>query len=296
VAEVCNNGIDDDGDNQIDCADSDCAAYVCAPTAPAGWMGPVAVRDDVAGANPACSGPYLNNPVRGGRQITCPTQTCGTCFCGAPPGVGCTTPTISHWGQNDPTCSGKQLPSVPADGCNPVDGYFKIDDTTPTGSGTCTGQRGLDTKPAPSFARIGLGCNGPTAGGGCGGGLCLPTPTAPLEGKLCVYSPGDLPCPSGYTANRRVYYQSITDGRTCSACTCGAPVCKGRMSRGMDSTCPSEEAGIPVPITACTHIGGILAEYIGYVSDGASCAPSTSTGSGTCTGDGATATTICCLP
>jgi hypothetical protein len=295
IAEVCNNGVDDDGDGQIDCADSDCAAYVCAPNAPAGWTGPVAVRDDLSGNSPACAGPYLNNPFKGGRQVTCPAHTCGTCTCG-PAGVGCTTPTVTHWGQNDTTCGGKPLDSFPAPACMPVDGHFMTDDTTPIGSGTCAGQRGADTKPAPSFARTGLACTGATAGGGCTGGQCLPIPGAPLEGKLCVYSAGDNPCPAGYSANRRVYYQNITDGRTCTTCTCGAPVCKGRIWKGLDSSCPTDDgSGVAVP-APCTQIGGILAVYMAYVPLGASCTPSVSMAGGTCTPDAAMATTICCLP
>jgi hypothetical protein len=297
VAEVCDNGVDDDGDNQIDCADSQCTTHVCAPNAPAGWTGPVAVRDDVTSANPACAGPYLNNPWKGGRQVTCPAHTCGTCTCGAPPGVGCTTPTVTHWGQNDVTCTGKPITSFPAPGCQAVDGHFMTDGTTPTGPGSCTGQRGPDNKPAPTFARTGLACSGATAGGGCAGGQCLPVPGAPLEGKLCVYRAGDHPCPAGYTANRRVYHQDITDGRTCTTCTCGPPECKGRIWMGQDFSCPTDDGtGLPVPVAMCTHIGGIRAEYIAYVPLGLSCTPSDSMEGGSCTPDAPTATTICCLP
>jgi hypothetical protein len=166
------------------------------------------------------------------------------------------------------------------------------------GSGMCAGQRGPDVKPAPSFSRTGLACSGATAGGGCAGGQCLPIPSAPLEGKLCVFRAGDVACPGGYTANRRVYYQSITDNRTCTACGCGAPQCTGRLWRGQDSSCPTDDgSGASVPVS-CTHIGGIIAEYMGYVPNAPSCTP-TSTDSvegGTCDPDVPTATTICCLP
>ena len=49
---------------------------------------------------------------------------------------------------------------------------------------------------------------------------CVHYWASPLEGKLCIYRAGDHPCPAGYTANRRVYHQNITDGRTCTTCTC----------------------------------------------------------------------------
>jgi hypothetical protein len=35
-AEDCTNGVDDDGDGAIDCDDTDCGAYQCAPSAPPG--------------------------------------------------------------------------------------------------------------------------------------------------------------------------------------------------------------------------------------------------------------------
>jgi hypothetical protein len=297
-AEVCNNGVDDDGDGNIDCADSDCNAYVCAPDAPTGWSGPVAIRDDLSTNSPACSGPYLNNSFKGGRQVNCPPHTCGACTCGAG-GIACSTPTIFHWAANDPSCSGKQQPSLSAAGCNTIDGFYKTDAPLPQAGATCSPQRAADNKPSPSYARTGLACSGATSGGGgCAtGNKCLPVPTAPLEGKLCVFSPGDVPCPGGYNANRRVYYKNITDGRTCTACTCDSPVCAGRLWRGQDFTCPTDDgSGSSVPVTACTHIGGILAEYLAYVPLGASCTPSDSMEGGTCAPDAATATTICCLP
>jgi hypothetical protein len=296
IAEVCDNNIDDDGDGLIDCADSQCTTHVCVAAAPAGWTGPVAVRDDLSSTNPACSGPYLNNPFKGGRQVTCPAHTCGGCSCGSPPGINCSTPQITTWGMNGVDCSGKGSTPEDVPACKPIQGYFLTTDTVASGSGTCAGSRGPDTKPNPSFARTGLACSGATAGGGCGTGQCLPIPAAPLEGKLCIFHAGDLACPAGYTGSRRVYHQTITDGRTCSTCTCGAPVCKGRVWTGQDFTCPSDDGtGTPVPVP-CTQIGGVVAEYVSYVPLGASCTPSTSMASGTCTPDVTTATTICCLP
>jgi hypothetical protein len=224
-------------------------------------------------------------------------HTCGACSCGSAGGVGCTTPNVTLWGDNDPTCSGKSMGTFPVPGCKPIQGNFTTDAPTPIGAGTCAGSRGPDTKPTPSFTRTGLACSGATAGGGCASGQCLPIPAAPLEGKLCVYHAGDVTCPAPYTANKRVYYQNITEGRTCTTCTCGMPVCKGRLWKGMNSSCPTDDgAGFQVPVDTCTHIGGILAEYMAYVDNGAQCAPSVSMPGGTCPPDATTATTICCLP
>ncbi|MBK7586063.1 MAG: hypothetical protein IPI67_38495 [Myxococcales bacterium] len=40
VGEICGNGIDDDGDQKIDCADTECATSKCVPNVPIGWTGP----------------------------------------------------------------------------------------------------------------------------------------------------------------------------------------------------------------------------------------------------------------
>jgi hypothetical protein len=296
-AEVCNNGMDDDGDGAIDCADSQCTTHVCAPTTPAGWVGPMAMRDDPTSASPACAGPYASQSYTGGRQVNCPAHTCGVCSCGSPPGVSCDTPIVSRWSSGNPTCSGPPVQFFPAPACAAVDGRFMTDAPLTVGSGTCAGQRGPDDKPTPAFTRTGVACTGVTAGGGCPTGQCLPNPGAPFEAKPCIYRAGDLTCPAGYTANRRVYYQNITDGRTCTTCSCGSPVCKGRLWTGYDSTCPTGDGtGAPVPVAACTEAGGILAVYMAYVPLGPSCTPGDSAEGGSCTPDATTATTVCCMP
>src|SRR5688572_7668808 len=40
--EACDNGVDDDLDGAIDCADTECsvAGFACVPAAPAGYQGP----------------------------------------------------------------------------------------------------------------------------------------------------------------------------------------------------------------------------------------------------------------
>jgi hypothetical protein len=77
------------------------------------------------------------------------------------------------------------------------------------------------------------------------------------------------------------------------------PVCKGRLWKGLDSSCPTDDgSGAQVPVSTCTHIGGILAEYMAYVPLGASCTPTgpSMPGGTGCPPDVTTATTICCLP
>jgi hypothetical protein len=65
-----------------------------------------------------------------------------------------------------------------------------------------------------------LSCGGGLSTGGCdGGGECYPA--LPGSGPLCVHALGDLACPEGFPA-RQVFFQGVTDNRSCSDCTCSA--------------------------------------------------------------------------
>jgi hypothetical protein len=79
--EDCLDGVDDDGDSQVDCEDSDCAAFECVPELPPGWEGYFRVHD-AAYPNPAPSAcPDASAPTS---YVSGPaTAQCDTCACGA---------------------------------------------------------------------------------------------------------------------------------------------------------------------------------------------------------------------
>jgi hypothetical protein len=67
--------------------------------------------------------------------------------------------------------------------------------------------------------------------------LCVPEPG---EGfATCVRQAGDVACPSGWPV-RRLFFDEMADGRSCSGCACSAPtgsVCLVSISLASDATC-----------------------------------------------------------
>jgi hypothetical protein len=84
---------------------------------------------------------------------------------------------------------------------------------------------------------------------GCGAGThCLPRPSGSFVGGLCISNPSDIPCPAGPFTARHVFYGGFTEGRGCSACTCGA-------ASGMScSTTITIYSMIPPPTTTCSGV------------------------------------------
>jgi hypothetical protein len=93
--------------------------------------------------------------------------------------------------------------------------------------------------------------------------LCAPTAEPPPEGfSQCVYRQGNHECPPEYP-DKRVFFDGMTDTRTCSPCSCGDPIgsfCSAVVSvyqgdlcttlvepLGVDSIAPSCDNIVPVP-------------------------------------------------
>jgi hypothetical protein len=103
--EECLDGVDNDMDGLVDCADvDDCAPaeYECAPEPPGGWTGNArAVAVAYGGVLPDCaagetSAQYLAGPA---------TETlCAGCSCTLA-GAACSAPEVTCWWGND-TCQG----------------------------------------------------------------------------------------------------------------------------------------------------------------------------------------------
>ena len=107
--EQCLNGIDDDGDQLVDCADPDCkgAGYQCSPNPPAGWSGPFAFYDGPSA--PACPSSFSNEFANGGIGFLGPPAACSKCTCST---THCRAFVSRH---SDSACS-KSPPSAPKAG------------------------------------------------------------------------------------------------------------------------------------------------------------------------------------
>lgn len=81
--ELCDNGVDDDGNGKVDCEDPACGDYECVEVPPEGWDGPYRIRevpfDDptkpcAGGAEPK------RNPNPWSVKAAPPTLTPGACM------------------------------------------------------------------------------------------------------------------------------------------------------------------------------------------------------------------------
>jgi hypothetical protein len=269
LVEDCQNGVDDDEDNLIDCADPACTAFACATT-PLGWTGPVALWSGTSGNAPACPTAYPSDLLDAHDNLVVPPYTCPSCTC-TPQNASCSD--LTFWFDTTTGCSSSSawLAIARVGGsCSPLFlGHGKPDGGTARSSqlkpgnyvtGTCVANQTTPQFTNPSWGTDVLACGGgTTSGGGCGAGQCVPKPVAPFNTKLCIFRPGINACPSSYpnempsTANPQ-YYAAFVDGRTCSQCTCGAPSCGGTITTYTDGTCGGANATVVDMTGGCTTL------------------------------------------
>lgn len=303
--EDCTNGIDDDGDNDIDCADSDCqSGHTCAPTVPNGWTGPVAFWQG-SGAPPNClsSGGYRVLSESGNDGLDAQPASCPTCECNTD---ACETVDLRYY--SDTACGSGvtwSLPTGLATGCRGVN-LTHSNGSRPGAAqysgGTCPATTtGTKNVPPISWATSARACGGaPTTGVGCAGaGSCVPIPSSPFEAKVCIYKAGTDTCPGGYSTQSFVMYKNNTDTRDCSACACDATSdCGTVIDYAEDATCSGPSTTIP--FDTCTQVAidtstGMDTRRVSFVAaaSGVSCSPS----GGQPTGDAQPSEpiTVCCL-
>lgn len=260
--EDCLNGMDDNGDGDIDCADAKCGEFSCVSAVPDTWTGHFVLFDGPPGMDPDCpsSFPGTTNAFLGNGSLDAPPADCSPCTCGGPTGQTCNTPTEftirdaalnMACGEAVPgsiNCVGS-LDFGPADGscfldfilpaantCGPNPGMMCDMGTSPCNvsasavattvtGGLCAPAGGVATVPSPTWMNLGRGCGDPVAAGqGCNGTqVCLPKPEAPYESGVCISKEGDNACPPGAFTQKHLFFQEFTDTRACEACSCGSP-------------------------------------------------------------------------
>lgn len=316
--EDCMNGVDDDGDGQVDCADTDCqaAGFMCVPTVPSGFTGPVELFEGAAADMPKCDGPYPVESFTGWGSLACPFS-CSTCNCGSPKDVTCGNPSISFDADRG-TCRPldiKPMPLVPGT-------CYTLSDTSYTlfatwegraSGGSCDSTGGGQITRLPASWNAARVCGGQIkGGGGCASGLmCWPTPQKPYQTQACIMGSGNQACPaSGYT-NKRDYFetQDFTDGRQCTGCGCASPTgvsCNAAVTLFAAPPIIGKET---IPCTTTSEIVKVPTDCqkeplnIGYVRSsipavpftGGLCAGTGGEPTGTCTPTGKQAT-VCCMP
>lgn len=282
-----------------------CAA-VCVPQVPANWGGPYTIYEGTGGppppTPPSCPGAYPNAVYDGTATPNAPAANC-SCTCGAPTNATCLPPVANYFTDNGCTmpCGQNNQPITTT--CTNLDpcsgGLLTFSGPIPSG-GTCAPDAGSTVPAAGWTADVRLcGAAAALSNAGCDAGqICAPTAAFPLEAATyCIAQSGSVPCPPGYTA-ARTYYQSSTDTRACTPCSCGAPmgVTCAASTITVDTAASCSLVGIGVVYgapQACINTRGASAVVDSLPSpDGGICAPvgGTPTGSFTPT----TPTTICC--
>jgi len=237
--EVCNNGIDDNCNGLVDCADPECgpAKWQCTTQAvPAGWTvveyvsssaPPAGCDTSYASSSTVYEGPFSTTTC----PCECTVGTAGSCDNGSfgvilsNPSQKCPGPATNY-----PAGGGACEPTTPP-GYTPGAGAKQQITPVPYTPGTCQPAGGTPTPP-PVPANGHVCAEAVPSGAGCANnGACVPAVQSGYS--LCIEkaSPGGaIACPPGF-GNVHDVGNSITDSRTCSTCECGTPTgqCNGAM-------------------------------------------------------------------
>jgi hypothetical protein len=242
--EHCTNGIDDNVDGLVDCADPLCApGYGCVPRAPDGWSEPSYVAEGAPSSPPFDCGAFttFGKPLYGGlipEAAQCP------CKCDDPQGGVCEASGVL-W--ENPACGGGAATST--DECEGVPSSWRIGsvqtyELSPSVPGDC--EAFVDTTvPPPKWDVKATLCLSSSAGGGCGpNALCVQRAPAGADSHVCIASAGNKECVADY-GEKRVVYEGVEDTRDCAigGCWCGGAsgeVCKGDYALYSDASCQHE--------------------------------------------------------
>ncbi|HWB80325.1 MAG TPA: hypothetical protein VG755_35415 [Nannocystaceae bacterium] len=276
------------------------APNVCVDAAPEGWSGPaVLFRGDAAGRPPVCASPYPVHELDGFGDLDVPAGTCD-CDCTPPDDAHCDGGSVIY-NVSDATCNTTDTIFTISDGCAEFGGeyfsvrYFEFDASDVQVFGSDCEPVAQENIPPATHQSLVLACGGASEAGTCATGVCVPEPASPFQDRLCIWQDGDVECPAdtGYTA-KEVAFDSLTDDRECSTCSCGAlggscgaPTVTLRADNGCNGT-----AGITLDDGECGQAGVAAnsAELTAAVDP--SCTPAGGELGGEVTENGAH--TICC--
>lgn len=313
--EDCTNGVDDDHDGDIDCADDDCTAgYVCTDVAPDGWAGYFWVHEAASAASAV--EPCPNGGGAPTAYYSSPNDpACEACQCGALEGATCTAAGLACFESGDCGGSAHDWTSKVLAACakpdlsgNKLSCKLSSAPALAT-AGTCPASGGSVTPASPWKTRTDV-CGGAFAGGGCGGGqVCIPRASGPYEGSVCISKPDHVACPDGWGAPAKALFSSADDTRACSTCAC-APTsdatCTGGTYTVHDSDLCWDIGAKPKVIdsSTCVDVSNLLSPGLiplvpawsvdaqAAKATGGSCTPSGGESSGSVAGKGPV--TFCC--
>lgn len=318
VQEICNNGIDDNCDCKIDCADPQCTSpdaggdgglWQCA-TLPSG-NGWTIVAYDSSG-RPACPANFSTKPTGVVSNVSAAADAC-KCNCTLTQPATCT----GSWGWCDNGTTANSC-CVPTKGLFPIDNgqcannnnnlntssYFRGEPfNLATVPGKCSAS--VTATPPPVSDTQGETCSLAQAGGGCSA-LSECVPAAPSGFKLCSVYGGATTCPNGLVQS--TVYTGYADTRGCTSCACSGSTNLACNATSMISfeyaNCPGTGQNWTMT-ESCLSPGGFLSQSNGITSServnvttNGTANDCTVTQNAAPTGGvaGTGVTTVCCLP
>ena len=293
-AENCFDGIDNDCNGFIDCADSACGAAVAQCVALDPTAAPIGLLS--GGTGPCSTALYDQATAIFGNQnqLSCTgivagqgcscksgSVSCSTSLAGFKTDAECTSGATGGeatgtfvMGQ-DKNCTAAGVPPWTLDTNGDI---FGIGATTFVATPADCTASGTPNVPTYGFGTNATFCGTQKVGGGCGTGqVCVP---ASGSGGVCqLFNGAKTTCPGGAPA--QPYYTGVSGTITCGACTCGSPVgasCDSLCSRRHLQTC---SGGIDVQSNGRECIGSGVSrpavEFSGTPTPG-NCSPMSTLG------------------
>lgn len=306
VETSCNDGIDNNSDGKVDCADANCttaAKFACVdPTA--GWTGPIALFEGASATPaPACPSSFPMPAFVGHSDLSADAAKCNTCTCDK--SVVTCTPASAQFFDNG-GCSGPPaLTAAQSTTCTPimVTAQRARIPTPAAAAAKCNPQGGGVSMPppAPTWGTNAVGCMAAGPGKGCeGGGACTPPTTAEFN-HLCVFQKGPAGvCPGGFPV-KHTYFEAFTDARTCTACSCGDPssvaVCTAQTALFTSNDCTGTATATLTNTNAClnaTVTGNGSIQVTAAPTNIPDCPKSGGAPTGAAAPDATSAITVCC--
>jgi hypothetical protein len=252
--------------------------HVCVGMLGGGWQGPVAIHEG-AGDEPATMCPAdWSQQGSAFRGLEVAPGSC-ECTCNDPAVATCAVQLV-FFGEMVACVGTEYLDTVVGpDECVPLDSddAFSVAAADTTTEVDC-GEPSWEPLPDPTWQTRVDAC-APELGPACTLGACVPVPPPPFDGRLCVFTNGDVSCPAASPFDTKLLvYADAQDDRTCE-CGCDATTasCGGTLMAYTDATCNTEAgadglAGFacvtspaplrsaqlvdPVPEAACAPAGG----------------------------------------
>jgi hypothetical protein len=275
-SEDCLDGVDNDGNGLVDCADPGCQPeFECVAEAPTPWAGYYRVASATYPAASTLPCPDSATPEVVFQGPGSAAQ-CGACSCGGLT-ASCSYPEMGWW-VNSNNCNG-------AAGQNLAPGDGDCHAFAQNCGATCDNdQRAMLTQdsalvaascpPSGGAPTIGAlwsdehhACKLADPSGGCSAGtVCVAKPAAPYDTAVCVRQDGQHACPTGFP-NAIDAYGDAVDDRACSACDCdtsGVSCGAGKVVVSDDDACAGgTNADLDVMGATCYSMQNLLDESAG---------------------------------